>query len=64
VEDVQRVCSLKDEAEWTMLTVTEYERTGRLVPRDCQASLDTLERGYHTREEGHGCMSAAEVTRS
>lgn len=45
---------------WTKLIV-EHERTGRLVPRDCQTRLDTLERGYNPGEKGYGCKSAREL---
>jgi hypothetical protein len=39
--------------------MTEYERIGRFVSRDCQTSFDTLERGHHPREKRHGRKSAS-----
>jgi len=77
VDDVQRVCSSSlalsskpssspyssshsDELSWTKLMI-EHERTGRLVPRDCQTGLDTLERGYYPGEERYGRKSAVSL---
>jgi hypothetical protein len=42
----------------------EYERIGRLIPRDCQTRFDTLERGHNPREKGYGRKSALCLARA